>query len=479
MRTLSLLAASTLAITSLYAQEIKPNIIVFVADDSGKDYGCYGNPYIKTPNIDKLASQGVRFEKAFVSCPQCSPSRTSMMTGMFAHTLGGEDLNTPIDQTTKMITSYLRPAGYYTGCMLKTHWGDNGTKQFDFSYNGRSEIYSEPFMTAQNPFFKKYQDFLNSSANKPFFLWIGFIDPHRPYKEVNTKAVHSPENVKIHPSLIDAPATRQDIADYYDEIHRLDQHVGFMLAELEKRDKMDNTVVIFLSDNGLPFIKGKAFLYDTGIETPLIVSWKDKTKQGAVHNNGMVSFIDIAPTILDIAGIAMPKGMYGESIKPLILDPAKKGREVIYAERNFHDTEDYARCIRTSKYKLIYNAYPYKLTAITGDMQKSPSWWDLMAAKREDKLNREQQFVFKYPRSSIELYDLEKDPLEFSNIADHGENVEIVRELLLKLRKWQKETKDTDWWEKERDDAIDRVTGMSILPFKPRRNNDLMKDSKQ
>lgn len=468
MRKLLILTTSALAITSLEAQETKPNIIVFIADDSGKDYDCYGNKYVKTPNIDKLASQGVRFEKAFVSCPQCSPSRISMMTGMFAHTLGVEDLHDPIDQNTKMIPSYLKPIGYYTGCMLKTHWGDYGTKQFDFSYAG-NEIYSEQFMTVQNPFFKKYQDFLNTSANNPFFLWVGFIDPHRPYKEASTKKVHSLDSVRIYPSWVDAPETRQDVADYYDEIHRMDQHIGFMLQELEKRGKLDNTVIIFLSDNGLPFVKGKAFLYDTGIESPFIVSWRGMAKQGGIHSNGMVSFIDIAPTILDIAGVSKPNEMFGESLKPLILDPAKKGREVIYAERNWHDTEEYARCIRTLKHKLIYNAYPYKLAAITGDMQKSSTWWDLMTAKREGKLNKEQQFMFMFPRPAIELYDIEKDPLEFNNIADRGENVELVKELLRKLKKWQKDTKDTAWSKREREDMIDRVTGMtiSILPFNP------------
>jgi len=464
MKNLILLATSTLAFTSIAAQETKPNIIVFLADDAGKDFGCYGNPYIKTPNIDKLASRGVRFDKAFVSCPQCSPSRISMMTGMFAHTLGVEDLHTPIDENTKMIPSYLKSVGYYTGCLLKTHWGDYGTKQFDFSGGGPA-LYLEPYMTATNPFFKKYQDFLDKSNDKPFFLWVGFIDPHRPYKEPHTEAVHSPDHVRIHPSLVDAPETRQDIADYYDEVHRMDQHVGFMLAELEKRGKLDNTVVIFLSDNGVPFVKGKAFLYDHGIESPFIVSWKGKTKPGSVHSNGMVSFIDMAPTILDIAGIAKPKEMYGESIKPLFLDPTRKGREVIYAERNWHDTEDYARCIRTSKYKLIYNAYPYKLAAITGDMPSSPSWWDLMTAKREGKLTQEQKFIFTFPRPSIELYDLDKDPLEFDNIADRKENMGIVKSLLTNLRKWQRDTKDTDWWEKEREDKYDRVNGMMTLPL--------------
>ena len=441
-------------------------MIVFVADDAGKDFGCYGNPHVKTPHIDRLAASGIRFDKAFVTSPQSSPSRIAMMTGQWAHTLGVEDLGTPIDDKTRMIPSYLKPEGYYTGSMLKTHWGDNGVKQFDFYYSGRDAIYSDPYMTASNPFFKKYTEFLDRKGEKPFFLWVGFIDPHRPYKEKNIKPVHDPKNVKLHPAWVDAPETRQDIADYYDEIHRLDQHIGFMLAELEKRGEMENTVVFFLSDNGLPFIRGKAFLYDIGIESPFIVSWKGQAKAGSIHNNGMVSFIDIAPTVLDIAGIAKPAEMYGQSIVPLIQDSSKPGRKEIYAERNYHDTEDYARCIRTERYKLIFNAYPYKLAPITGDMNKAPSWWEIMEARREGKLTPQQASIFTFPRPQIELYDLQADPGEFTNLADRGENVNLVRDLLGRIRKWQKATDDKDWWEKEREDNIDRSNGMPILPLK-------------
>lgn len=463
-----LLTVGTLAAVGTTVQAKSPNIVVFVADDSGKDYGCYGNSQVQTPHIDRLAAQGVRFDRAFVACPQSSPSRIMMMTGMWAHTLGVEDLGTPIDDRTRMLPSYLKEAGYYTGSMLKTHWGEHGNRQFDFYFNGRTPIYSEPYLTKTNPFFRKYQEFLDNTDGRPFFLWVGFIDPHRPYKEEHTQRVHSPENVRLHSALVDAPGTRQDVADYYDEIHRLDQHVGFMIEELERRHLMDDTIVIFVSDNGLPFIRGKAFLYDIGIETPLIACWKGRIKPGSVHDNGLVSTIDMAPTILDMAGIAKPECMYGTSLLPLMLDPSKRGRDEIYAERNYHDTEDYARCIRTEKYKLIYNAYPYKLAPITGDMQKAPSWWDLMAAKREGRLDAFQQAIFTYPRPAIELYDLEADPGEFDNIADRGENVQIVRALLTRMRRWQSDTKDTDWWERERDDAVDRVTGQNLFPYKRR-----------
>ena len=439
-----------------------PNIIVFVADDAGLDLGCYGNEFVQTPNLDKLAAAGLRFENYFVSSPQCSPSRIAMMSGMFGHTLEVEDLHTPIDDTTKLIPSYLKDAGYYTGSMCKAHWGKNGTKQFDFYYYGKEELYSSSYLTNDNPFFQEYQQFLDESADNPFFLWVGFIDPHRPYKEKYTENVHSLKQTKLIPAFIDGPRTREDVADYYDEIHRLDQHIGFMIEELKSRGKIDNTVIIFLSDNGMPFVKSKAFLYDTGIKVPLIVSWPGKTKAGAVHNNGLVSGVDIAPTILDIAGIETPEYMYGRSFKPIILDHNKRGHNSIFSERNWHDTEEYSRCIRTDRYKLIYNAYPNSLTAITGDMRFSPGWYELLDAKRENRLNPQQKQMFIFPRPVIELYDLENDPYENLNLAEKSEYYETAVSLLQQLKEWQKQTNDTPPSKREKPDLIDRVTGFPI-----------------
>lgn len=457
--------AAVLPLTGTRAadRDSRPNIVVFIADDSGKDFGCYGNSVVQTPNIDRLRDSGLLVRNAFVTAPQSSPSRIAMMTGMFGHTLGVEDLGTPISEGTRMIPSYIRQNGYFTGAMLKTHWGEAGTGQFDFYFNGRNDIYSESYMTEDNRFFRKYRDFLDKAEGNPFFLWVGFIDPHRPYKEPHTEAVHNPDDVEVPPFCINAAGTREDYADYYDEIHRLDQHVGFMIEELERRSLVENTIIIFISDNGLPFIRGKAFLYDKGIEIPMIVSWPGHIKAGSEHSNGLVSTIDMAPTVLDICGVDIPEEMYGKSLLPLFLDPDIRWDSEIYAERNHHDNEDYIRCIRTDKYKLIYNAYPYKLPGISADMTKSQTWWDLMEAKYSGTLTEAQSGFFTFPRPSIELYDVEKDPLELNNLAYDGNYVDTVRELLSKLRKWQKETGDTEYWEKEKPDNVDRVTGMPLM----------------
>lgn len=469
MKQLFFSSISILSVGALTAQvkpekESRPNIIVFVADDAGCDFGCYGNPYIQTPNIDKLAKNGIQFNKAYNTCPQSSPSRISMMTGMFAHTLGVEDLGEEIDENTKMIPSYLKEVGYYTGAMLKTHWGDNGTKQFDFYYGGKKELYAESYMTRSNRFYSKYNEFLSNAKDNPFFLWVGFIDPHRKYKEPSTDKVHSSKNVLLPATEIDAPETRQDIADYYDEIHRLDQHIGFMLKTLEEQGKLENTVVIFLSDNGLPFMRGKGFLYDLGIRSPFIVSWPKKIEKGVKHENGLISFIDICPTIVDLAGAKENDNFYGKSIKPILLNHNLKGRDEIFAERNYHVADEYERTIRTEKFKLILNGYP-NIPATVIDPNICPYWYDLINAKRNGKLTTEQSLFFEFPRPSVELYDLEKDPNEYNNLAYYPEYLDVERKLMQKLRQWQRQTKDTNPNDKVKPDGFDRITGAPLFPL--------------
>lgn len=463
--TLALILILFISIQELIAkvlQKKKPNIIVFIADDASPDFGCYGNKYVKTPNIDQLAAKGVQFNNAFVTAPQSSPSRISMMTGVFAHTLGVEDLHTPIDDKTRMIPSYLKEAGYYTGCLLKTHWGDFGTKQFDFSFSNNKDLYYESYMTSTNKFFLQYRKFLDQAGNKPFFMWVGFIDPHRPYKEPQTKNVHQPDQVVLPPTFVDGPGSREDIVDYYNEIHRLDQHVGFMLAELERRGVSDNTVVIFLSDNGMPFQRAKGFLYDSGTRIPLIVSWPGVTKEGSKHNNGLVSGVDMAPTLLDIAGITVPETMYGKSFLPLIKDPAARGNEAIFTERNWHNTEEYCRSIRTEKYKLIYNGFPNTLAAIIADMRQSPAWYELLDGKRAGTLNPAQSQLFQFPRPTVELYDVVNDPYELNNLAGKAEYLKTAMSLMKQLLDWQKATKDTKPGDRMKEDDTDRMSGFPI-----------------
>lgn len=445
-----------------YARKMeKPNIVVFIADDAGLDFGCYGNPSIQTPNIDKIARQGVRFQNAFLTSPQSSPSRTSMMTGMFAHTIGTEDLHSPLDEKTRMMPSYFRDAGYFTGSMLKTHWGPNGDKQFDRMIPG-GYLPDQGDLTKEA--FRNYERFVDDSGGKPFFLWIGFVDPHRPYNRDVCPQENDPGKAVVPPFLVDGEDTRRDLADYYDEVTRMDSHVGQMIAILEKKNLLENTIIVFLSDNGRPFPRCKGTLYDSGIQTPLLFMWKGKFPENKVHSNGLISTIDLAATLLSFADVKMEEGVYSESFDKLLFDPSSRGREYVFSERNWHDTDEYIRCIRTENHKLIYNAY-YDIPHGTAmDLSASLSWYELKKAQRNGSLKPDQSQIFIAPRPMVEIYDLEKDPDELDNVADMQSYVPEGKRLSNLLIDWQRDTKDHPWWKRRRPDQNDRITGFPMFP---------------
>lgn len=437
-----------------------PNILVFIADDAGMDFGCYGNPNVETPCVDQLAKQGLRFDKAFLTSPQSSPSRTSMMTGMFAHTIGTEDLHSPLKAGIRMMPSYFHEAGYHTGSMLKTHWGPEGDKQFDRMIRG-GYLPNQGDLTEET--YVNYSKFLDESGNDPFFLWIGFVDPHRPYNREVCPQVNDPEKMTVPPFLVDGPDTRRDLADYSDEISRMDRNIGKMLAILEEKGKLENTIIVFLSDNGRPFPRCKGSLYDSGIQTPLIFVWKGHIKPGVKHDNGLVSTVDLLPTLLALAGANPPSDIYGKSFHELLFDPKKRGRDYIFSERNWHDTDEYIRCIRSEKYKLIYNAYYELPHGTAADLSSSLSWYELKKKQRESLLNENQKQIFMAPRAMVELYDLENDPFELNNIADIQEHVVKSKHLAKLLVEWQKVTKDHPWWMRRRADKNDRISGYPLF----------------
>jgi N-sulfoglucosamine sulfohydrolase len=312
-----------------------PNILVLVADDLGwRDLGISGNKGIRTPNIDRLAHSGLRVIHAFGTSPQCSPSRISTLTGKYSHATLTEDLHTPLPDGERILPSYLQARGYFTGMMAKTHLGPNGERQFEW--------YS-PKLSAALP------TFLDSAGTRPFFLWVGFHDPHRPYERGAIDHPHSPARVTVPPYLADTPETRADLALYYDEIGRMDGEIGRMLAELERRQLRQKTLVVLVSDNGAPFPREKGTLYDAGTRTPLIFSWPGTIRANSVFDRGLVSTVDLAATLLEVAGAAPPDSMQGRSFRPMLTAPESfNGRDSVFSERNWHDCDEHQRAVRSS-----------------------------------------------------------------------------------------------------------------------------------
>jgi arylsulfatase A-like enzyme len=432
------------------AVDAPPNVVVFVGDDLGwRDSGTYGNDAIHTPNIDRLARTGLRVELAFGTSPQCSPSRISILTGRYPHTTRTEDLHTPLPDRERILPSYLQARGYFTGHMAKTHYGPAAERQFQW--------YSPATANA-------FPEFLHQAQGQPFFLWVGFHEPHRPYPADQPRDGHTPARVKVPPHLADTPETRGDLARYYDAIGRMDRQIGAMLAELERRGLRDRTLVVFLSDNGAPFPREKGTLYDSGTRTPLILSWPGVIPGGTRYHRGMVSTIDLAPTILELAGAERPEEMQGQGFRQLIAAPASYvGRDAVFTERNWHDCDEHQRAIRTSRFKLIRtDAYTGLPLCSAADIGGSPSFLALRSLQKAGRLTAAQRALFQSPRPQLELYDLKADPWELRNVADQPAYAREVRELAQALQRWSEQSDDFPAAYRVRDDNTDRLTGVQF-----------------
>ncbi|CAN5278729.1 sulfatase [soil metagenome] len=430
-----------------------PNILIFVADDAGwRDFGCYGNTSIQTPNIDALAKGGLKVNRAFLTSPQCSPSRTSILTGEFAHTLLTEDLHTPLQEGKKTIAAHLKEAGYYSGLIRKSHIGPHALKQFDYHHPSRDESQ-----------IKEVREFLNKSGKAPFFLWYAFVDPHRTYEEGAFDPPHDPSKVEVPPYFADTENTRKDLARYYDEISRMDKNIGVALEELKNRKLFDNTLIIFISDNGKPFTRAKGTLYDEGIRTPLIFHWPQVIKPGRVSDE-MVSVINLAPTVLEFASVPKPPEMMGKSMLTLIQGSDFKGDQYVFSERNWHDCDEHMRSIRSDTFKLIKNAYIEWPHGTAADLAGSPSHQDLLKLKMENKLTSAQSDIFQVPRPVIELYNVIEDPYELNNLAYDASYRPVIKKLYTEMLLWMEQTNDFPPEQRRRHDNTDRITGTNFDP---------------
>jgi N-sulfoglucosamine sulfohydrolase len=427
-----------------------PNLLVFVADDLGwRDLGVYGNWAIRTPNLDQLARSGLRVIQAFGTSPQCSPSRISTLSGRYSHATRTEDLHMPLPEGVRLLPSYLQSRGYFTGMMAKTHIGPAGDRQFQW--------YSPKLAEA-------LPEFLDSAGTRPFLLWVGFHDPHRPYQPETIPRPHDPARVSVPPHLVDDPETRTDLARYYDEISRMDGEIGRMLAELNRRHLAASTLVVFFSDNGAPFPREKGTLYDAGTRTPLILSWSPVIPPGAVYRRGLVSLIDLTPTLLELAGVALPEGMQGRSFRPLLTSPdSYPGRAHVFSERNWHDCDEHQRAVRTVRFKLIRtDAYTGLPLCTAADVGASPSFRALRDHARAGTLTPAQRRLFEVPRARLELYDLRRDPWELRNLAGDPAYAGQIRELAIVLQEWMEHTDDFPAAYRIRDDHTDRISGVQF-----------------
>lgn len=429
VRSVVLLVLMLLATVSYAAAPQQPNFVVIVADDLGaNDLGTFGHPVIRSPNIDQLARNGMQFDRAFLATSSCSASRASLLTGRYPHSTGAPKLNDVVPENQRLISSYLREAGYYTAAIGKWHNGGLVAPQFDVVKDPPGESGGEGWI-----------DGLRSRPkDKPFFFWLASRDPHVPYSPLPPDSSYQPKDAVMLPVFYDSPEARYTIAQYYTEISRLDNYVGKVVAELRTQNLLDNTYIIFLSDNGAPMPRAKTTLYDAGIKTPLIIAGP-KIKAG-LKTASLVSAIDVMPTVLDLAGLPKATTMQGESFSRLFQKPDAAFRQKIFAEQWDHGFVLNRRAIRTERYLYISN---FSKNANRCILEAQPMGKALLQAFREKKLNREQALCFGHRAPAEELYDVQADPMSFHNLVGDTASESVYQKMKRALKQQATDTQDT------------------------------------
>ncbi len=449
--------------------EDPPNLILIIADDMAwSDCGAYGHPRIKTPNIDRLAKEGMLFHNAFLTTSSCSPSRASIITGTYPHQTDAEQLHWPLPAEKTTFVEKLRSAGYWTGQAGKWHFGDYIKDRFDFiapvgtsGFVFNDENANDKSKTnADGSGCENWIATLNQRPkNKPFFLWLAAVDPHRPYTE-DTPKLHDAEDVIIPQYLPDTKTVREDFAVYYDEISRLDGYLGKLVAELDRQKISENTFVLFISDNGRPFPREKTTLYDGGIKTPWIAKWPKKIESGS-STQALVSSVDIAPTFLSLAGVPIDTQLVGLDFRQVLTAPTTRHRTSIYAEDHWHDYEDLSRAIRTSQYKYIRNYYEDLPNTPPADAFRGETFQEILRLENMQKLTPAQRHAFIVPRPAEEFYDLINDPQELNNLITDETYEKHIKELREELANIQARTNDVMPSARTLDE-FDRATGMPL-----------------
>ena len=429
----------------------KRNVVLIVVDDQGYQAGCYGDPVVQTPNLDALAADGVRFTNAFCTSASCSASRSVILTGLYNHANGqyGHQHAYHNFHTFRWVRSLpvlLAEAGYRTCSIGKFHVQPEEIYHFEQYLNqGIPGGSRNPVAMAE-----KAKEFIQQDDPRPFFLYFCTSDPHRAgngfanereYPGVR-RVSYDPDEVPVPPWLPDYPETRAELAEYYGAISRLDQGLGRLMEVLKETGHWDDTLMIYISDNGPPWPGAKTTLYEPGVRLPLIVRSPDQSRRGLVCN-ALVTWADITPTILEFTGVKGPDyPLHGRSFLPILEESDPEGWDEVYLSHTFHEITMYypMRAIRTRRYKYILNLAHQLPYPFASDLYECATWQATLR-RGDTKFGRRSIEAYIH-RPRHELYDLESDPHEIVNLADDPQYKDLLAELQSKLRAWQEETKD-------------------------------------
>jgi arylsulfatase A-like enzyme len=442
------------------AADARPNILYCLADDwSWPHAGVYGDRVIRTPTFDRVAREGMRFNYCFSASSSCTPSRAAMLTGQYPHRLEeGSCLWGFLPKKFPVYPDLLEKAGYAVGSTRKG-WGPGDFRAGGFTHNPAGRA------------FKDFATFLKTEPDgKPFCFWFGSHDPHRPYEAGSGAGSGLKTNdVVVPPFWPDNGASRNDVLDYYSRVERYDREVGELLDLLAKDGKLGNTLVIMTGDNGWPFPRCKANLYDGGTRQPLAVRWPAMCKAGQVSDD-FINLMDLAPTCLEAAGAKPLPEMTSRSFLGLLTGAEKSGsRNTVFLERERHanaragDAGYPVRAIRTRKFLYLRNLRPDRWPAgdpqahkdpkrVFGDCDDGPTKNYILDHREEPGIQQFFELCFG-KRPDEELYDLSKDPHQIHNVAGQPAFAATQQQLRAQLNQWMKDTadpravKDDDHWD--------------------------------
>lgn len=411
------------------AGQERPNILWVMTDDMGPELGCYGTKGMRTPNIDRLAAEGMRFTRCFTTAPVCSPSRSAIMTGMYQTYINAHDHRsvTDLPKEVRLITDLFRDAGYFVANLKKIGPHLKSAGKTDLNFRAGKLFDGENF------------DLLK--GKQPFFAQFQIFEPHRgSWKEGQKEQFRvDPQTVVLPPYYPDTSLARNDWAGYLSAINSLDVKVGAILELLEEAGMADNTVIFFFADNGRCHVRDKQWLYEGGLHIPLIVRFPKKLNGGTVRED-LISAIDISATSLHLAGISLPNNMQGRNF----LGQKTKQRPYIFGARDrCGEAEDRIRSVRNERYKLIVNFMPERpYTQPNAYKDGYPMLKEMKQLHAEGKLTAVQARFMAPRKPEEELYDLTNDPDELKNLSGSSEHRKIKRELRTALDKWMKQCDD-------------------------------------
>ncbi|MCK3685757.1 sulfatase [Maribellus sp. YY47] len=410
-----------------------PNILMITSEDNSAYFlGCYGNEMATTPNLDKLASEGFMYTHAFANCPVCAPARNTILTGVYAASNGNEHMRSKYakSEIVKTYPEYFREAGYYCTNNVKTDYNYSGDWNAIWDDRSRKATYK------------------NRAPGQPFFAVFSNTTTHESmiHNQIPASELkHDPAKVEIAPYHPDLPAIRHDWAQYYDRNEQMDAEIGELLKELEKSGEAENTIVIYYGDHGGVLARSKRYVYETGTRVPFIIRIPEKYKKLWPARPGeavdrIVSFVDLIPTFLSIAGVEVPEYLQGDAF---LGDQKTEDPEYAYMTRQRMDEcYDMVRAVRDQKYRYIRNFMPFRISMQHIDyLFKAPSaqaWEDAFKAGETNEV--QSRFFLEKPLE--ELYDTENDPWEINNLANEPAYADVLNRMRKELTRWMREVKD-------------------------------------